>query len=365
MNIKFRAKNFSFTDGAKVAIDNKLAKLSEMFNDDTIFDVYMVRREKDYKCEIKVQKGKDFIRAEETGQTIEFAVENIFHPLGIINAKWNQTDDGTTEGGIGIHISCDDILKLGVLYLNKGMFNGKRILSDEWICKATSFVSDNSGNGDINWCSGYGYQIWLNNNRGFRGDGALGQLCVVLPEQEAVVAVTAVCENVPYELSSVFTLIDNIYKLEEPKNSANYQFDVYEKCELTQYSFLNKYIKLAENPLGFSKVLVEYEGEKLAIRLVNKYSEQTIYAGNGEYIKSCFRAKWKKPKLFTLMHAKFEEDISVASCYRTEQDKIVVFMRYLNSPSNEFIYLRNKDGKFYMEFENRFLKESAKILREA
>ena len=81
MNIKFRAKNFSFTDGAKVAIDKKLAKLSDMFNDDTIFDVYMVRREKDYKCEIKVQKGKDFIRAEETGQTIEFAVENTINTL--------------------------------------------------------------------------------------------------------------------------------------------------------------------------------------------------------------------------------------------------------------------------------------------
>ena len=81
MNIKFRAKNFNFTDGAKVAIDKKLAKLSDMFNDDTIFDVYMVRRDKDYKCEIKVQKGKDFIRAEETGQTIEFAVDNAINTL--------------------------------------------------------------------------------------------------------------------------------------------------------------------------------------------------------------------------------------------------------------------------------------------
>ena len=81
MNIKFRAKNFNFTDGAKAAIDKKLSKLSDMFNDDTIFDVYMVRRDKDYKCEIKVQKGKDFIRAEETGQTIEFAVDNTINTL--------------------------------------------------------------------------------------------------------------------------------------------------------------------------------------------------------------------------------------------------------------------------------------------
>jgi len=81
MNIKFRAKNFTLTDGAKKAIDGKLNALSGMFHDDTLFDVYIVKREKDYKCEIKVQRGKDFIRSEEIGKTIEFSVDNSISTL--------------------------------------------------------------------------------------------------------------------------------------------------------------------------------------------------------------------------------------------------------------------------------------------
>lgn len=81
MNIKFRAKNFNFTDGAKIAIDNKLNAIFGMFHEDTIFNVYIVKRDKDYKCEIKVQRGKDFIRSEETGKTIEFAVDNAINTL--------------------------------------------------------------------------------------------------------------------------------------------------------------------------------------------------------------------------------------------------------------------------------------------
>lgn len=81
MNIKFRAKNFNFTDGAKVAIDKKFEGIANMFHEDTVFNVYIVKRDKDYKCEIKVQRGKDFVRSEETGKTIEFAVDNAISTL--------------------------------------------------------------------------------------------------------------------------------------------------------------------------------------------------------------------------------------------------------------------------------------------
>ena len=76
-----RAKNFNFTDGAKAAIDAKLTAIWGMFHEDTMFDIYVIKRDKDYKCEIKVQRGKDFIRSEETGKTIEFAVDNAINTL--------------------------------------------------------------------------------------------------------------------------------------------------------------------------------------------------------------------------------------------------------------------------------------------
>ena len=81
MNIKFRTKNFNLTDGARAAIDKKLTAILGMFHEDTVFNVYIVKRDKDYKCEIKVQRGKDFVRSEETGKTIEFAVDNAISTL--------------------------------------------------------------------------------------------------------------------------------------------------------------------------------------------------------------------------------------------------------------------------------------------
>ncbi len=81
MDIKFRAKNFSFTEGAKVAIDKKISSIWGMFHEDTIFNVYIVKREKDYKCEIRVQRGKDFVRSEEIGKTIEHSVDNAINTL--------------------------------------------------------------------------------------------------------------------------------------------------------------------------------------------------------------------------------------------------------------------------------------------
>lgn len=81
MRVNFRAKNFNLTNGAKEQIEKKINSLEGMFNEDTAFDVHILKREKDYKCEIKVQKGKDFIRCEEKGKSIEFSVDNAINSL--------------------------------------------------------------------------------------------------------------------------------------------------------------------------------------------------------------------------------------------------------------------------------------------
>lgn len=81
MKSTFRTKNFDLTENAKQIINGKLEKISGLFNDDTIFNLYVLRREKDYKCEIKVQNGRDFVRSEETGKTLERAIENTISTL--------------------------------------------------------------------------------------------------------------------------------------------------------------------------------------------------------------------------------------------------------------------------------------------
>jgi hypothetical protein len=91
------------------------------------------------------------------------------------------------------------------MYLEKGMCNGKRIVPEEWIAEATKFHSDNS-NTQINpdWTAGYGYQFWRCRHRCYRGDVAFGQYCVILPEQDAVLAMIGGLQNMQTVLDKVW-----------------------------------------------------------------------------------------------------------------------------------------------------------------
>jgi hypothetical protein len=84
----------------------------------------------------------------------------------------------------------EDIAKFGQLYLQKGMWNGKQVISQEWVAAASSRQMEN-GKNDSSWGYGYGYQFWLNPPGGFRADGAFGQYSMILPGLDAVVAITS------------------------------------------------------------------------------------------------------------------------------------------------------------------------------
>ncbi len=118
----------------------------------------------------------------------------------------------TVPGGTGLQASCDDVAKLALLYLNEGEWAGHRVLPRDWVHMAAQPHSVNAGNGTPDWCAGYGYQFWMNRRGGFRGDGAFGQLCVVLPENGIAAAVTAECTNMSAELDALWLLLENLHK---------------------------------------------------------------------------------------------------------------------------------------------------------
>jgi CubicO group peptidase (beta-lactamase class C family) len=122
---------------------------------------------------------------------IEYLKLRLLDPLGIDGATWEENPQGINVGGWGLNIRTEDIACFGQMYLQKGMWNGKRILSEEWIAAATTQQVDNSSNTNVDWKQGYGYQFWRCQHNGYRGDGAFGQYCIVMPEQDAVIAITS------------------------------------------------------------------------------------------------------------------------------------------------------------------------------
>ncbi|MCL1795129.1 MAG: beta-lactamase family protein [Oscillospiraceae bacterium] len=128
-----------------------------------------------------------------TGQKlVDYLSPRLFGPLDI-DPVWEEDDLGINFGGFGLNLTTEDIAKFGQLYLQKGSFGGKQLIPESWIDEATKKQIDNSGEGDNkDWHQGYGYQFWRCQPDGvYRGDGAFGQFCVVMPNENAVIAITS------------------------------------------------------------------------------------------------------------------------------------------------------------------------------
>lgn len=125
-----------------------------------------------------------------TGLTLEqYLSPRLFQPLGIAGYDWEVSPQGLNTAGYGLRVKTEDIACLGQLYLQKGQWKGAEILSSAWVEEATSSqTSSQVNNGD--WSEGYGYQFWRCTHGFYRGDGAFGQYCIVMPQYDAVMVVT-------------------------------------------------------------------------------------------------------------------------------------------------------------------------------
>lgn len=116
---------------------------------------------------------------------VDYLKPRLFEPLGISRYTWETCPKDTEKGGWGLSLCLEDAAKLGQLYLQQGMWEGKRILSQEWVQEATR-AQIATPNGECKF--GYGYQIWLN-PMGYQFNGAFGQYVVIMPKYDAVAAI--------------------------------------------------------------------------------------------------------------------------------------------------------------------------------
>jgi CubicO group peptidase (beta-lactamase class C family) len=128
----------------------------------------------------------------QTGETVlDYLRPRLFEPLGIIDPTWGTCPQGITLGGYGLNVRTEDIARFGEMYRNEGRVGERRILPSDWIRQATARQTSNGSNPQSDWDQGYGFQFWRCRNGGYRGDGAFGQYCIVMPEHNAVIAITA------------------------------------------------------------------------------------------------------------------------------------------------------------------------------
>ena len=139
-----------------------------------------------------------------TGESLtSYLRPRLFEPLGIGEAHWQRDGSGREIGFSGLHASTDAIAALGQLYLDNGRWQGRQLLDEQWVAQATRSHVSTAGQPTADWQQGYGFQFWRSRH-GYRGDGAYGQFCLVLPDQDAVVAITAATDQMQELLNAVW-----------------------------------------------------------------------------------------------------------------------------------------------------------------
>lgn len=264
---------------------------------------------------------------------VDFLDERLFQKLGIKKPVWRECRDGQTLGGTGLEVSSNDVVKLGVLLRNKGVYNGQRIISEDYISRATSFHADNSCNGTPDWTAGYGYQIWLNARGGFRGDGAFGQLCIVLPEEDIVVVLLGEAGNMQNEVTLIYKLIDTMFGEKGNKSSlAEYVKNAYIP-EKNENGFNKELVyKVSENPCDLNSIRLFGEN-LLHVELDTSYGKKEFVCGNGEYLLNHVMLKNLSPTIVALdPNINIIERVSFFAAYELlEGEKIQITLRHYNT----------------------------------
>lgn len=130
-----------------------------------------------------------------------YLMPRLFLPLEIFNPQWHTCPGGHSLGAIGLYLTTEEFSRLGILLLNNGLWNEKRIIPENYIKRASNDTVAAKGFTDKENFQGYGYQLWRCTALGaFRADGKYGQYSVVLPMQRAVVTITAHNENNAYDI---------------------------------------------------------------------------------------------------------------------------------------------------------------------
>jgi len=230
---------------------------------------------------------------------VDYLDKRLFQPLMIHKPDWDRSPEGINTGGWGLRITTEDIAKLGQLYLQNGMWQGERILSEAWVQEATSKQTSNGSHPDNDWDQGYGYQFWRCRNNCYRGDGAFGQFCIVIPEHDAVVAVTSGTNDMggvmqvvwdvllpsmasaPQEVDSAATRALAL-KLDalslpvvqgEPRSSLS--------GKLAQRTF-----QVFENEAGVRSISFDLHGDDHRITVEMDHGRQSLRLGQGSHISS-------------------------------------------------------------------------------
>lgn len=270
---------------------------------------------------------------------IDYLRPRLFDPLGIENPTWDADAQGRSIGGSGLHITTDGIARFVQLYLQQGAWNGRRILTPEWVAEATAAHSDNSNTqSNPDWTVGYGYQFWRCRHNAYRGDGAFGQYGLVLPEQDAAIAITSGLRDMQEILDLVWEhLLPAMHDTPLPADPAAQEALAAKLASLAlpiptgaatspvATAIAGTTFALAENAHGARTLAIEPAGNRLSLKLVSDRDTLAVEAGHEAWLagRSAGRGQGEEPVAASFAWTD-PETLDVRVCF-TESETCPIF----------------------------------------
>jgi CubicO group peptidase (beta-lactamase class C family) len=321
-----------------------------------------------------------------TGQkTIEYLRPRLFEPLDIKGIDWEVDPQGINVGGWGLRLKTEDMAKFGQLFLQKGKWNGKQILPESWITEASTSkimqnpdaTPDQLSNND--WIQGYCYQMWRCRNNTYRGDGANGQFIIVMPDQDAVVILTAETTNMQAEIDLVWKhLLPAFGKKAIPENPS-------------KSTALNSRLKSLSLPISDAidqssienringKSISIYDGEKgfhgITINFDNQNMGLIIKTDSVDHFLSFGREQWNHQKTTKLgpylvaratANRKGLDPFKIAGSFTWKTaHHLELTLRYIESPHTETIDMYfEENNKVKVDFKNIFNQKQERVVNK-
>jgi hypothetical protein len=249
-----------------------------------------------YLCSAIVQKV--------TGQPLlEYLTPRLLQPLGITGATWESCPMGIHIGGWGLSVPTDALVKFGQLYLQKGKWQDRQLLPEKWVAEATSKKIQQPApekpsrpNEKNDWLQGYGYQFWRCQHGAYRGDGAFGQFCVVLPEQNLVMVLTGETNDMQGVLDAAWnTLLPALGSkplAEDPAAQEKLATKlkslvlpvVVDMQNKQAASFSGKKFRLEANTAGLEEAEITFSEERTKLVLRDAKQEHSLESGTSKLI---------------------------------------------------------------------------------
>ncbi|HLK27292.1 MAG TPA: serine hydrolase [Puia sp.] len=307
-------------------------------------------------------------------KVIDYLMPRLFEPLGIGGIDWETDSRGINTGGWGLRLKTEDMAKFGQLFLQKGKWNGKQILPAEWVedASTTKIIQhpdySQAKRDSSDWEQGYCYQMWRCRHNAFRGDGAFGQYIIVMPDQDAVIAITSETINMQGELDLVWEYL--LPALKNDKASANHNTEAVLKQRLASLSLpqLKKNdIAAAENSINgkeFSLDQNEKNIQSASFQFKNNICEVTFKTDTAQFELNFGSGKWQNGS--TTMHGPYLVAVAKANLTGLPPFKIAgeytwkdehtleLVLRYIESPHTETITCSFDDKNIKMEFARSF-----------